>query len=217
MGKANLFGVRKFYALANPPGKYTYLHHIIIPIFSIYLIVVSFLQVFRATALELDFALAVCLAHKAQSNSSKEAWNWCWQDVEYNPFDVNFHIFRVKIYKSSITIGKRLFLRFKSSLIGLFVRAAYIQGTIFTKFEIKERRILFFQFLSEFHPLIILSISTFFFIQTFMNWGWVVSASTLRWWLLKTLLFYMEIAQCSFCVNNNVFCLSTILYSPMSL
>ena len=22
---------------------------------------------------------------------------------------------------------------------------------------------------------------------TFMNWGWVVSASTLRWWLLKTL------------------------------
>ena len=75
MGKANLFGVRKFYALANPPGEYTYLHHIIIPIFSIYLIVVSFLQVFRATALELDFALAVCLAHKAQSNSSKEAWN----------------------------------------------------------------------------------------------------------------------------------------------
>ena len=24
---------------------------------------------------------------------------------------------------------------------------------------------------------------------TFMNWGWVVSASTLRWWLLKTLPF----------------------------
>ena len=171
MGKANLFGVRKFYALANPPGKYTYLHHIIIPIFSIYLIVVSFLQVFRATALELDFALAVCLAHKAKSNGSKEAWNRCWQDVEYNPFDVNFHIFRVKIYKSSITIGKRLFLRFKSSLIGLFVRAAYIQGTIFTKFEIKERRILFFQFLSEFHPLIILSISTFFFYSNFHELG----------------------------------------------
>ena len=127
----------KFYPPANPPGKYTYLHHIIIPIFSIYLIVVSFLQVFRATALELDFALAVCLAHKAKSNGSKEAWNRCWQDVEYNPFDVNYHIFRVKIYK--YYNWQMTFFRLKASLIGLFVRTASIQGTILTKFEIKRK------------------------------------------------------------------------------
>lgn len=138
MGKANLFGVRKFYALANPSGKYTYLHHIIIPIFSIYLIVVSFLQVFRATALELDFALAVFLAHKAKSNSRKEAWNRRWQDVEYNPFDVNYHIFRVKIYK--YYIWQMTLLQLKSNLIVcFFVRAESIQGTILTKFEIQRK------------------------------------------------------------------------------
>ena len=83
-----------------------------------------------------------------------------------------------------------------------------------------------------------------------MNWGWVVSASTLRWWLLKTLPIawkllsatnsmpdlYHKALKClsmvsnhdlqgdlkaslagGVCIDNNVFCLSTLLYSPMSL
>ena len=83
-----------------------------------------------------------------------------------------------------------------------------------------------------------------------MNWGWVVSASTLRWWLLKTLPFawkllsatktmpdlYHQALKClsmvsthdhqgdlkaslagGVCIDNNVFCLATLLYSPMSL
>ena len=98
---------------------------------------VSFLQVFRATALAREFALAVSLAHKAKSNSCKEAWNRRWQDVEYNPFDVNYHIFRVKIYK--YYNWQMTFLQFKSNLIVFFVHAKSIQGTILTKFEIKRK------------------------------------------------------------------------------
>ena len=81
-----------------------------------------------------------------------------------------------------------------------------------------------------------------------MNWGWVVSASTLRWWLLKTLPIawkllsatnsmpdlYHQALKClsmvsthdlqgdlkaslagGVCMNNNVFCLSTQLYSAI--